>query len=90
MLSPLPIAISQTPCFIQTFPNHMFSQVVPRPSGRKPVRVNEAWPHSHVPVFDRLGADRTGESATWNFTPSVLTGRSNDQERCDQVVIHVE
>jgi hypothetical protein len=24
-------------------------------------------PHSHVPVFDRPGANRMGESTTWNF-----------------------
>jgi hypothetical protein len=40
-------------------------------------------PRSHVPVFDR-----TGEGTTWNFkTSPVLTGRSNDQERCDQAVV---
>jgi hypothetical protein len=41
---------------------------------------------SHVPVFDR-----PGESTTWNFkTSPVLTGRSNDKERCDQAVVHAQ
>jgi len=48
-------------------------------------------PRSHVPVFDRPGSDRTGESTTWNFVTSpVLTGRSNYQERCDQAVMHAQ
>jgi hypothetical protein len=29
-----------------------------------------------------------GENSTWNFiTSPILTGRSNDQERCDQAVL---
>jgi hypothetical protein len=48
-------------------------------------------PRSHVPVFNRSGADRTGESTTWNFkTSPVLTGRSNDQERCDHAVVRTQ
>jgi len=48
-------------------------------------------PRSHVPVFDRPVADRTGESTTCNFkTSPVLTGRSNDQERCDKAVVRAQ
>jgi hypothetical protein len=47
--------------------------VTARPSGT-------VKPRLHVPVFDR-----PGESTTGNFiTSPVLSGRSNDQERCDQ------
>jgi hypothetical protein len=43
-------------------------------------------PRSHIPVFDRPFADRTGESATWNLkTSPVLTGRSNDR-----AVVHAQ
>jgi hypothetical protein len=46
---------------------------------------------SHVPVFHRSGANRAGESTTWKFiTSPVLTGRSYDQERCDQAVVHAQ
>ena len=42
-------------------------------------------------VFARPGDDRSGESTTWSFeTSPVLTGRSNEQERCDQAVVHAE
>jgi hypothetical protein len=48
-------------------------------------------PCSHVPGFDRPGANRTGESTTWDFkTSPVLTGRSDDEERCDQAVVHAQ
>jgi len=48
-------------------------------------------PRSHVPVFDRPVAERTGESTIWNFiTSPVLTGRSYEQERCDQAVVHAQ
>ena len=53
--------------------------------------INIVRPRSHVPVFDRPGANRTGESTTWNFkTSPVLTGRSNEEERCDQAVVHAQ
>jgi hypothetical protein len=45
-------------------------------------------PRSQVPVFDRPGADRTGECTTWNLTSPVLTGQSKDKERCDEAVVH--
>ena len=48
-------------------------------------------PRSYVPVFDRPGADRTGECTTWNFeTSPVLTGRLNDEVRCDQAVVRAQ
>jgi hypothetical protein len=48
-------------------------------------------PRSHVPDFDRQGADRTGESTTWSFIKfPVLTGRSNDHERCDHTIVHAQ
>jgi len=35
------------------------------------------------------GADQTGECTTWNFkTSPVLTGRANDEVRCNQAVVH--
>ena len=41
-------------------------------------------PRSHVPVFAR-----PDESTTWSFkTSPVLTGRSKEQERCDQAVLY--
>jgi hypothetical protein len=43
-------------------------------------------PRSHVPVFAR-----PGESTTWSFkTSPILTGRSKEQERCDQAVVHAQ
>jgi hypothetical protein len=48
-------------------------------------------PRSHVPVFERPGADRTGKSTTWNFiTSPVLTVQVNNQECCDQAVVHAQ
>ena len=48
-------------------------------------------PRSHVPIFDRPGADRTGDCTTWNFkTSPVLTGRSIDEVRCDRAVVHAQ
>jgi len=49
-------------------------------------RISAVRPRSHVSVFDRPGADRTGESTTRNFiTSPVLTGRSNLQ-----AVVHAQ
>jgi hypothetical protein len=63
----------------------------PSSSSSSSVGTTTLRPRSHVPVFDRPGANRPGESTTWNFkTFPVLTGRSNDQERCDQAVVHAE
>jgi hypothetical protein len=57
----------------------------------KHIEWDSVRPRSHVPVFDRPGADRAGDSTTWNFkTSAVLTGGSNDQERCDQAVVHAQ
>jgi hypothetical protein len=49
-------------------------------------------PRSHVPVFDRPGANRPVECTTWDFkTSPVLTGRSNDEERCTkQLCVHID
>jgi len=54
----------------------------------RPSENRSVWtrPRSHVPVFDRPGADRTGESTTWNFiTSAVLTGRWKEQ-----AVVHAQ
>jgi hypothetical protein len=45
-------------------------------------------PRSHVTVFYRSGDNRTRASTTW--TSPVLTGLSNEQERCDQAVVHAQ
>jgi hypothetical protein len=55
------------------------------------VKFHYVMPRSHVPVFDLPGADQTGDSTNWNcITSPVLTCRSNDQERCDEAVVHAQ
>ena len=53
--------------------------------------IGDLRPRSHVPVFARPGNNQPGESTTWRFkTSPVLTGQSNEQERCDQAVVHAQ